>query len=261
MNYNHWAALWYWYDNYTHNIALAPSVSAEEQKAFDAIKEEMVMAYQGTQPTASKVATVKDKFRSFDIQRLDGQITGRPYVSDDEYDQSIGDVKMNQVGPVLQDLAQIYFHNKDEEAKQMFYDLLDYVMDQGLNVGSGMGTNHHYGYNFREFPPAVLLMRDALKADGRLDEAVAMLNYWTGIQEYRIEPEVGTLQGLMDSWNTTVIPRLIAVMTMDDSPEKAREMKAIKRWMDISLKIVPGTMGGIKEDGCGFHHGGFVSCL
>ncbi|WP_282126361.1 chondroitinase family polysaccharide lyase [Marinifilum flexuosum] len=256
MNHNHWAALWYWYDNYTHDIALASSVSTEEQKAFDAIKKEMVLAYQGTQPTASKVTTVKDKFRSFDIQRLDGQITGRPYVSDDEYDQSIGDVKMDQVGPVLKDLAQIYFHNKDDEAKQMFYDLLDYVMDQGLNVGSGMGTNHHYGYNFREFPPAVFLMRDALKADGRLGEAVAMMNYWTGIQEYRIEPEVGTLQGLMDSWNTTVIPRLIAVISMDDSPEKAREMKAIKRWMDISLKIVPGTMGGIKEDGCGFHHGG-----
>ncbi|WP_321317509.1 chondroitinase family polysaccharide lyase [Labilibaculum sp.] len=256
MNENHWAALWHWFDKYSHDIPLMPTVNADEQKAFDSIKEEMRKVFQGSPPANSKIESVKTAFRAFDIKRSNGQITGRPYVSDDEYDSGLNDVKMIQVGPVLEDLAQIWHHKKDVEAKQMFYDLLDYVMDQGLNVGSGMGTNHHYGYQFREFPPAVFLMKDALKADGKLDEAVAMLSYWTGIQEYRIKPEVGTLQGLMDSWNTTIIPRLVAVMTMDDTPEKAREMKTIKRWMDISLKIVPGSMGGIKEDGSGFHHGG-----
>ena len=256
MNSNHWAALWHWYDTYSYDIPLELTVSADEQKAFDLIEAEMISAYQGSSPSHNKVTSVKNAFQAFQIQRNSDHITGRPYVSDDEYDNALNDVKMDQVGPVLDDLAQIWHHHNDSEAKQMFYDLLDYVMDQGLNVGSGMGTNHHYGYNFREFPPAIFLMKDALKEDGRLDEAVAMLLYWTGVQEYRTTPELGTLQGLMDSWNTTVIPRLIAVITMDDTPEKAREMKAIKRWMDISLKIVPGSMGGIKADGSGFHHGG-----
>lgn len=256
MNENHWAALWHWYDSYSHDIPLEAGVSSEEQEAFDSIKAEMTSAYRGSSPGSSKIASVKTAFQAFQVQRNGKQITGRPYVSDDEYDKTLNDLRMDQVGPVLEDLAQVWHHHQDSEAKQMFYDLLDYVMDQGLNVGSGMGTNHHYGYNFREFPPAIFLMKDALKEDGKLGEAVAMLKYWTGVQEYRIEPEVGTLQGLMDSWNTTIIPRMIAVMTMDDTPEKAREMKLIKRWMDISLKIVPGSMGGIKEDGSGFHHGG-----
>jgi len=256
MNDNHWAALWHWFDTYEHDIVLEAKVNTDEQKAFNSIEADMIGAYQGSSPSSSKIASVKSAFHAFKIQRVDEQITGRPYVSDDEYENSLNDVKMDQVGPVLEDLAQIWHHHKDSEAKQMFYDLLDYVIDQGLNVGSGMGTNHHYGYNFREFPPAIFLMKDVLKEDGKLDEAVAMLKYWTGVQEYRIAPEVGTLQGLMDSWNTTVIPRMIAVMSMDDTSEKAREMKAIKRWMDISLKIVPGSMGGIKEDGSGFHHGG-----
>jgi chondroitin-sulfate-ABC endolyase/exolyase len=256
MNENHWAALWHWYDTYSHDIPLESSVSIEQQKAFDSIKEKMIESYKGSNPSASKINSAKTKFKAFNIQRNGDVITGNPYVSDDEYDKLYDDVKMNQIGPVLEDLAQIWYHKKDGEAKQMFYDLLDYVMDQGLNVGSGMGTNHHYGYNFREFPPAIFLMKEELKKDGKLDEAVSMLNYWTGIQEYRKEPKVGTLQGLMDSWNTTIVPRLIAIMTMDDTPEKVRELKAIKRWMDISLKIVPGTMGGIKIDGTGFHHGG-----
>ena len=256
MNNNHWAALWHWFDSYSHDTSLDVIVSAEQQKAFDSIDTEMTRAYQGSSPNSSKIASTKRAFQAFKIHRNGEQITGRPYVSNDEYKSTQNDVKMIQVGPVLKDLAQIWHHQKDAEVKQMFYDLLDYVMDQGLNVGSAMGTNHHYGYNFREFPPAIFLMKDVLKADGKLDKAVAMLKYWTGVQEYRTEAEVGTLQGLMDSWNTTIIPRLTAVMTMDDSPRKVREMKTIKRWMDISLKIVPGTMGGIKEDGSGFHHGG-----
>jgi len=60
----------------------------------------------------------------------------------------------------------------------------------------------------------------------------------------------------MDSWNTTVVPRLIAISCIDNPLEQLREMQALKRWMDISLEIVPGTMGGGKADGCGFHHGG-----
>ncbi|MCZ4694785.1 T9SS C-terminal target domain-containing protein [Ancylomarina euxinus] len=256
MNDNHWAALWHWFDTYNHDILLESTVSFEEQKAFDSIEADMIKAYQGSSPSSSKIASTKSAFQSFQIHRIGEHITGRPYVSDDEYVNSLNDVKMIQIGPVLEDLAQIWHHHKDAEARQMFYDLLDYVIDQGLDVGSGMGTNHHYGYNFREFPPAIFLMKGVLKEDGKLDEAVAMIKYWTGVQEYRVVPEVGTLQGLMDSWNTTVIPRLIAIMTMDDTPEKARELKAIKRWMDISLKVVPGSMGGIKEDGTGFHHGG-----
>jgi len=256
MNSNHWAALWHWHSSYTHDINLEASVTTEQQNAFDGIESELLLAYKGSIPSSNKITATKSAFNAFNIQRTDGQITGRPYVSNDEYGGDAQDVKMIQVGPVLRDLAQIWYHQKDASIKQMFYDLLDYVMDQGLNVGSGMGTNHHYGYNFREFPPAIFLMKEALKADGRLDEATAMLSYWTGVQEYRVGHEVGTLQGVLDSWNTTVIPRLIAIATLDDSSEKAREMKAIIRWMDTSLKIVPGTMGGIKEDGSGFHHGG-----
>ena len=256
MNDNHWAALWHWYDTYTHDIALGTNVTAEEQAAFDAIGTLMTESYKSGNPSDSKVATTKDKYHALKIVRSGDEIVGRPYVSDDEYDTAHDDMKMDQVGLILLDLARVWYHRQDTEARQMFFDVLDWVMDQGLNVGSGMGTNHHYGYNFREFPPAIFLMKDELKAAGRLESAAAMLNYWTGIQEYRLKPVVGTLQGLMDSWNTTVIPRLIAVMAMDDTPEKAREMKAIKRWMDISLRIVPGTMGGIKPDGCGFHHSG-----
>lgn len=253
---NHWTALWYWYDTYKHDLPLPESICTSEKDGMALIHERIIEAYKGEKPTANKISKIKKGFKKFNIKRKNGRITGKPFVSKDEYEKKLGDVKMEHIGKSLLGLAKIYFHTHDVEAKQMFYDLLDYTMDQGLESGSGFGTNHHYGFQFRAYPPAIYLMKESLAEDGKLKRVAAMLTYWTGVQEYREKPVVGTLQGIVDSWNTSVVPRLLAIMTLEDTPAKLRELQAVKRWMDISLKIVPGTVGGIKEDGTGFHHGG-----
>jgi len=254
---NHWTALWHWYSSYQHDLPLPISIQTEENEAMLLIHDRIIAKYQGKKPGKKEIEKINKSFKKFDIERSKGQITGKPFVSKDEYDAKAGEVKMDHIGPVLLKLAQCYFHTKNADIKEKFIDLLDYTMDQGLALGSGFGTNHHYGYQFREYPPAIYLMKEELKKAGKLKEVSDMINYWTGVQEYREKAIVGELQGVVDSWNTSVVPRLVAIMTMDDSPEKIRELRAIKRWMDISLKIVPGTMGGIKADGTGFHHGGF----
>ncbi|MFA8433094.1 MAG: chondroitinase family polysaccharide lyase [Marinifilaceae bacterium] len=256
MNENHWAALYYWESHFQHDIELEKELSPAQKSALGKIEKKLLNAFKGKALNEKELGKLKAKYRSFGIKRSKSGIVGRPFVSKDEAIKKSEDITMDKVGKVLYGLARSYYHSKDAESKQMFLDLLEHMMDQGLAVGSGIGTNHHYGYQFRDYPPAIFLMKEVLKEKGKLAEVAHMINYWTGVQEYREKPEVGTLQGVMDNWNTTVVPRMLAILTLENPLEQVREMKALKRWMDISLKIVPGTMGGIKADGCGFHHGG-----
>jgi len=137
----------------------------------------------------------------------------------------------------------------------LFINVLDWLYDQGLTVGSGIGANHHYGYSFRGFPKAIWLMQDALKSAGKFDKAFEMIQYWTGVPEIRQFPEADNFQGVVDAWNTIINGRLMAIMLRDNSPELVRDMQSFKRWMDASMQYSVGVMGGFKPDGAGFHHG------
>ncbi|MGZ2369535.1 chondroitinase family polysaccharide lyase [Ancylomarina sp. YFZ004] len=256
LNENHWGALYFWESTLQNDIALQSILSPSDKAGLEQLDVNFIAAYKGSPLDKKAEKKVKDKFRKFGIHRLKSGIVGNPFVSKDEAVKKSQDLTLEKVEKVFYSLAQHYYNTKDEESKSMFLDLLDHLMDQGLAYGSAIGTNHHYGYQFRKYPPAIFLMKEVLKEEGKLNEVAKMLNYWTGVQEYRELPVSGTLQGVMDSWNTTVIPRMLAILCIDNPSEQLREMQAVKRWMDISLKIVPGTMGGIKADGCGFHHGG-----
>ncbi len=256
LNKNHWGALYFWESSLKHDIELQSKLDIADKLGLEKIEANFVAAYKGSALDKKTEKKVKDKFRKFGIRRMKSGIVGHPFVSKDEAIKKSNDLTLEKVGKVFYGLAQHYYNTKDEESKMMFLDLLDHLMDQGLAYGSAIGTNHHYGYQFHKYPPAIFLMKDVLKKEGKLNEVAKMLNYWVGVQEYRELPVSGKLQGVMDSWNTTIIPRMLAIFCLDNPFEQLREMQAVKRWMDISLKIVPGTMGGIKADGCGFHHGG-----
>ena len=98
-------------------------------------------------------------------------------------------------------------------------------------------------------------MRDVLKETGRLDEAAATLAYWSGLPETRVAFN-NTRDGLVDCWNTLLNGRVIAAIMMDNELESYRAMLALTRWVEGSLFPTPGNVGGIKPDGCVFHHGG-----
>lgn len=256
MNENHWSALYFWESTMKHDIPLGKNITPQQKADLKTIQKRLLKDFKGSPMSEKAFQKITRKFEEWGIHRTRYGMVGLPFVSKDEAIKKGNDLTLEKTGKVLIKLAQYYTHTKSAKSKKMFIDLLDHMMEQGLAIGSGIGTNHHYGYQFRNYPPAILLMKDALKKEGKLHHVAQMIKYWTGVQEYRQKPEVGTLQGVMDSWNTTVVPRLMAILTQDDTADQIRELKEVKRWMDISLEIVPGTMGGIKIDGSGFHHGG-----
>ncbi|MCW3806392.1 chondroitinase family polysaccharide lyase [Plebeiibacterium marinum] len=255
MNANHWSALWHWYSNYQFELALPQAVTSEQKDAFGEIRQRITANIKGNPVSASRITEIRNEFADLNIQKQDGVISGAAFVSADEYVKANGDKRFNDLDALVYDIAKAWYHTQENGFDQYFIDILDWLYDQGLVVGSGLGTNHHYGYEFRGFPKSIWLMQDVLKSSGKFDQAFEMIQYWTGVQEVRQLPEVENFQGIVDAWNTIIPGRLLAIMLRDDSPELVRDMQSYVSWMDAVMKPSVGLMGGFKPDGAGFHHG------
>ena len=257
VNYNHWGGQWYWETTYKYDIELEQTINAKEKKDFRQIEKRLKDMFIGLVPSQDENWYYKDNFSDMCIVRdSDGGVSGRPIVSDDEFNAFLNDLKPKHLGPVFYGLARGYILTDDDQCKEMFLDLFDHFIDQGYDFGSGTGTQHHFGYQMERIPESFYLMKEVLKETGRLETATNMLSYWYGIAECRIDKKVQELQGVADLWNTKILPRLIAILLMEDSPEKVRDMKSMVRLLDNSLQYSTGTVGGIMPDGSLFHHAG-----
>ncbi|QZT36302.1 hypothetical protein K5X82_13635 [Halosquirtibacter xylanolyticus] len=257
VNHNHWGGQWYWETTYKHDIPLTKEVTKAQKEAFHKIENRILDIVRGDVPHQDENWYYKDNFADLGIHRAeDGHITGRQIVSSDEYNANLNDVKPLHLSRIFYGLARGYALTNDDYCKEMFFDLFDHFIDQGYDYGSATGTQHHVGYQLEGLPESFLLMKDALEASGRLEKAAQIISYWYGNAECRKDVHVNELQGVSDFWNTKARGRLIAVLLMDDSPEKVRAMKEFSRFVDNSLQYSAGTVGGLTPDGSLFHHAG-----
>ncbi|MCT4648340.1 MAG: hypothetical protein N4A74_25355, partial [Carboxylicivirga sp.] len=254
MKNNHWAALWHWHSTYSYQIELKYSVSMEEAEALAEIRRRITSAVQGKSLTNDQVTKVQEKFDALNLRTENGIIYGPAYVAYDEVDKANGDQTHSGISSLLYDIAKGWHHNKVSGFDQMFVDVLDWLYDQGLTVGSCLGTNHHYGYQFYKYPKAIWLMKEVLKEKDRFEPALQMIQFWMGVQEVRQLPEYHNFQGMVDAWNTIIPGRLMAIMLRDDSPELLRDIESNTAWMNAALQFSDGVIGGLKPDGSCFHH-------
>lgn len=52
--------------------------------------------------------------------------------------------------------------NGNDQAKELYFNTFRYAINQGFAYGSGMGTNHHYGYQTRQIYISAWLMRNEI---------------------------------------------------------------------------------------------------
>lgn len=248
---NHWNALWKWESELRYDIPLR-NLSDEEKeslnKVLKGVKERMPQSAQ-----TSKINTAKTLFNNANIRKEGDFLVGAPLTVKD--DNITGDIDFSIIGTILYGLGQDAYFNQSESSKQDFLLAWDFALDQGLNWGSSMGNNHHYGYDIREVFLGAFLMREELKATERINDAAAALGYWSGLPETRIEYNQ-TRDGIVDCWNTLLLARTISAVMVDNESERFRAVESLVRWIDGSLQHAPGNIGGIKPDGCVFHHAG-----
>ncbi len=252
---DHWTRLWLW-EQYEYDVPVAQSISAQEQADLATLENRLTAHWAGSPGAAAGAfSSAEAIYNAAQITRSGSNIYGAPFVNNDE--KSSGDISWAQVGAMLAGYAVAYHHGYNRAtAESRFNDVFDYMLDQGFAYGSSMGTNHHYGYDTRDYPKAMWLMRESLASSGRYGDAFKTVEYWSGLPVTRVAQRVVWPDGIVDAWNTLSMFKLTAAMMSATPAGRLRAMQCFTRWMSASTEFSPGTVGGIKPDGTHFHHGG-----
>ena len=240
----HWALLQTW-EGYPPLAPAAQADAASLQTVSDRLDDYFARE---TLPSGN------DSYAALGLSRLpDGTPKGRPVVSDDESTPS--DSRMQEVFTLMHRLAAEYRLTGNAQTLERFFLVADHLLWQGVDAGSGMGTNHHYGYRIRGWCNSLWMLRKEIRAAGKMPAYRKALEYWSGLAECRL-PFDAQRDEIIDSWNTLLLPKTVAAMLQDTPGMCQAQMEALSRWLDGSMRFRPGTLGGLKPDGTAFHHGG-----
>lgn len=261
----HWLAL-YAFEQLTPKHAIPSAVMQEEKEAFELMNERFeALFFKERSALKDEITLLQQRFAEYGIARKGGILTGRPIelffdhyppLLKEELKRLSNGVPLSKITQFLLETAVCF--RSCEEAEQradlqaMFITVLDYMEDQGWTYGSSQGTVHHFGYNFRDYYPAVFLMRAELQEAGILERTQRTMRWFSGVG--RTHTPLAEVEGNIDIYNTTLHGMLASLLIMDDTPEKVRDLKAFRDWLSQSLLPAPGLRAAYKIDGSAYHH-------
>ena len=251
----HWCRVWQW-EQYRYDIPLPSTLNQAEKDELRTVEQRLTNALDIQKAPKEAVSKAYDVFQKANIQRSGTGFTGTPILTPDELDRSKGEISWNDLETMLSGFAYDAYYNHSETSCQNYFTVWDFAIDQGFSFGSGMGTNHHYGYQVRKIYTTAWLMRDAIWKAPNRDNILSTLIFWSALQETRQPYQYGRDE-LLDSWHTLLMAKTVSALLFTDERERVRALKGLSRWVSSSLQYTPGTIGGIKVDGTTFHHGGF----
>lgn len=251
----HWCRVWQW-EQYEYDLPLPATLSGKQQQELEQVEERMNQLLGNGKANGENTTAAYKKFRKAGIRPSGNGYAGAPLLAPDEVKRAEGELSWNDLEIMLSGFANDAYYNNSEEARQNYFTVWAYAIDQGFAYGSGMGTNHHYGYQVRKIYTTAWLMRESIWQSPQCDEILAALSFWSALQETR-KPYQKWRDELLDSWHTLLQAKAIAALMHKDERERVRALQGVSRWVSTSLQYTPGTIGGIKTDGTAFHHGGF----
>ncbi|MCE1155431.1 MAG: hypothetical protein LWW91_04805 [Bacteroidales bacterium] len=248
----HWNSLWKWESELTYATSVPASLTTVQRNQLATIAANL----SGLLPASANSSLINaatSLFANSSFAVVDGFLTGKPLVV--KPDKTADDHSLAELGTMMMGFAQDALYTKNPAAEEKFLLLWRYALDQGFARGSAMGNNHHYGYETRSIFAASYLMRDVLARAGVLQQVADALGFWSGLPESRSSLATGR-DGVVDSWNTLLLGRLMAALMIPAETESYRAVRALIDWTSSSLLPTPGNMGGLKPDGAVFHHAG-----
>ncbi len=248
----HWNSLWHWESTFTYDLALPSSLNNEQINSLNTIETALDQQLP-TVTNQSLINNAKQQFEDLQIQKNGEFWKGAPLVV--KPDKGVDDISLAELGNMMLGFAMDAKLNQNSNSASKLLDLWNYALDQGLAYGSSMGNNHHYGYEIRDIFKAAYMMRDSIFASDKSEEIISALEYWSGLAESRQVFDYKR-EGVVDTWNTLLIPRLISAMMNTNLNKRFLAVQSLIRWVDSSLASTPGNMGGLKPDGTIFHHAG-----
>ena len=253
----HWCLVWKW-EKQSYDIPLLSKLTSRQKKDLKTIEQRLTDFLDVKKAPQGQVNAAYKTFEKAAItpSAAGTGFTGMPVVAPDEQDKKKGEMSWNDIETMLSGFAYDAYYNQNETSKKNYFTVFDYAIDQGFAFGSGMGTNHHYGYQIRKIYTTAWLMRNEIYKHPHRDVYLSTLRFWAALQETR-QPCSPGRDELLDSWHTLLMAKLISAMMFPDANRQEQALNGLSRWLSSSLRYTPGTIGGIKVDGTTFHHGGF----
>ena len=253
----HWCLVWKW-EKQSYDIPLLSKLTSRQKKDLKTIEQRLTDFLDVKKAPQGQVNAAYKTFEKAAItpSAAGTGFTGMPVVAPDEQDKKKGEMSWNDIETMLAGFAYDACYNQNETSKKNYFTVFDYAIDQGFAFGSGMGTNHHYGYQIRKIYTTAWLMRNEIYKHPHRDVYLSTLRFWAALQETR-QPCSPGRDELLDSWHTLLMAKLISAMMFPDANRQEQALNGLSRWLSSSLRYTPGTIGGIKVDGTTFHHGGF----
>ena len=253
----HWCLVWKW-EKQSYDIPLLSKLTSRQKKDLKTIEQRLTDFLDVKKAPQGQVNAAYKTFEKAVItpSAAGTGFTGMPVVAPDEQDKKKGEMSWNDIETMLAGFAYDACYNQNETSKKNYFTVFDYAIDQGFAFGSGMGTNHHYGYQIRKIYTTAWLMRNEIYKHPHRDVYLSTLRFWAALQETR-QPCSPGRDELLDSWHTLLMAKLISAMMFPDANRQEQALNGLSRWLSSSLRYTPGTIGGIKVDGTTFHHGGF----
>ena len=251
------------------DITLTP-LTTQQTKQIHVIEQRFrQLIYTPSKLYPKQMEGIRDKLDTYKIKRKKGYIIGTPiwYVRHAEayermlpkWDKEIltrTGFEMNDYFKLMQQIAIAYNNASTSEDKkelrEMFMLMYDNITDQGVTWGSCWGNIHHYGYSLRSMYIAYFLMKEVLKAEGKLDEAVATMVWYSQLRQVYVKPTGNGMD--MDTFNTATMGCMASILLMEDSPIKVQYLRSFSRWLDWGCRPAPGLMDSFKIDGSAYHH-------
>lgn len=251
----HWCRVWQW-EQYQYDLPLSESLTTDEKQELATVEARLTAILDTPKAPKKGISKAYSTFKAANIRPSSNGFTGAPVVAPDELNRRKGELSWNDLEDMLSGFAYDAYYNHSAQSAKNYFLVWDYAINQGFAFGSGMGTNHHYGYQVRKIYTTAWLMRDAIWKAPNRDNILSALIFWSSLQETRIPFQYGRDE-LLDSWHTLLMAKTVSALLFVDERERARALAGLSRWLSGSLQYSPGTIGGIKVDGTTFHHGGF----
>lgn len=223
-------------------------VTQKELSDFQNIKEKLKKT--PAKGNEAKLTAARDYARSFAITRNpDESVKGNIIDTKVEGILTTNNNYLRTLSENLQYLASSTI-NTD---KELFNDLLDHILDQGVAEGAPIviGSSN---YTDAQNLPANLLNILPNCSDKQRDGVLKLIR-WTAYYGRVYHSESNYRTTLDSDIIYNFLPHFLSFAAYQLTPEEGvRELKAIKRFMERNTEYIPGGGDIFKPDGTGFHH-------